>query len=186
MNGVFQSVTVIDTIIFWKVKDLLMWQTTVWETLKLHNSHCFQLNAWHDRLAHWKRWGRGEETSSNLCWWTHSFPSKQQAHYRPTEEIVDKKIQLALKIQIAVGWVSRLASSELHTHAVLMVLPGAGWALADLARRAALITFPSTRMALLSSATAGLSLHIHQIWNSCLRQLGTGSSFSIIHICWLF
>jgi len=47
MNGVFQPVTVIDTIIFWKVKDLLMWQTTVWETLKLHNSHCFQLNAWH-------------------------------------------------------------------------------------------------------------------------------------------
>lgn len=54
MNGVFQAVTVIDTIIFWKVKDLLMWQTTVWEILNLHNSHCFQLNAWHDRLPAWE------------------------------------------------------------------------------------------------------------------------------------
>lgn len=193
MNGVFQPVTVIDTIIFWKVKDLLMWQTTVWETLKLHNSHCFQLNTWHDRLASLQR-GGGEENSSNLCRQKHGFSSKQWFRYRQTGEIRDKKTWLALKIQIAGGWVSRLGNIKLRTCTVLIAVPGPtqqqgrGWdgPWADPAGRAAVITLPSARITPLSSATPGLPRHIHQTNMKQLSRSVIGSSFSITHICSIF
>lgn len=120
MNGVFQPVTVIDTIIFWKVKDLLMWQTTVWETLKLHNSHCFQLNAWHDRLALLKR-GGGEENSSNLC------RRKHYIRYRETGEIRGKKTWLAPKTPVAGGWAA--LSCDGRSWCRPAAEQGLGWAL---------------------------------------------------------
>lgn len=166
MNGVFQPVTMIDTIIFWKVEDLLMWQTTVWETLNLHNSHCFQLNAWHDSSAHWKR-GGGEDTSSNLWWWTQSFPSEQRVRYRQAGEIRDKKIWRGLEIEIAAVWVNRLGSIKLcfadglswsHSAAEQRL----GWALADPAGRAVWSPFPPPEL-LRSALRLGFSQHIHQI-----------------------
>lgn len=94
MNGVFQAVTVIDTIIFWKVKDLLMWQTTVWETLNLHNSHCFQLNAWHDRLPAWeeeevKRTAATSAGGSSVS--KHSFPSEGQEKWGIKSNALDQQ-----------------------------------------------------------------------------------------------
>lgn len=185
MNGVFQPVTVIDTIIFGKAKDLLMWQTTVWGTLKLHSSHCLQLYAWHDRLAHSKKKKKGgEENSSNLCWWKHGFPSEQWFCFGLTVEKKEQVTWPAQKIwelQFARGQVSCLGSIELYFCPVLIAFPGhrhsrvwaekgPGWMLAgrDYHESPCLPTIPQ-----LSTATHALLWHIYRISTKQLSRTVT-------------